>query len=1045
MSYTSIRFPICLTLLFLVLVPSGQTPAQSTGGEPGDFKQHIIDAHRPDADIPSREALGSRFAEWKASNDVLRRRAEVRGLRLPVDRLLAYDRIAAGVIGLAMRWDQRGTPIYISGEPLQRSRSTLTGTRAHDATVRAFLMTFGPLLGVAGGGETFALTHELQDESGRMHLRYTQLRDGIPIHGKEMICGVRPDGDLDLYMGRIVPDALPSSGSFALEGSAAADAARRAVADRSAGGSYPSIPGVLDRPDEAAFERCWYDDGARLRAAYHVELRPNILERWHVTVDAEHGGIIRAFNAVCADGPQKASATDLHGVARSIDTYQHQGSFYMIDASRPMFNAAGSVFPDRSLGTIITLNARNSDLQLVSHFNSTDNSWLDASAVSAHYHAGIVYEYFRTTHGRNSIDNKGSSIISVVNVTSGGAPMDNAFWNGQLMAYGNGNQAFTPLAKALDVSAHEMTHGVTEHSAGLEYLGQSGALNEAFSDIFAVMVDRDDWLLAEDVVKPSFFPSGAMRSMEDPHNGATTGQTGWQPKHMNEYQDLPESVDNGGVHINSGIINHCAYLLAQQIGREKTERIHYHALTTKLTRQSRFIDYRLAIIRSAQELLGSAEANACAAACDAVGITDGKGSDLPGDWSPVDGADRMLFTNTDPSFPAPLWIAVPPATNDQDFRSVSFTGVWSRPSISDDGSVAVFVSDEFNIHAISLVGDPNETILDNSGIWNSIAVSRDANRLAVTTISLAPEVYVIDLSGPTPVAKSFDIITPNYTNDQVPNTARFVDAMEFSLDDRLLLFDTYNEITVGGSTYGFWDINLMDVWDVDAGTYGSGRIDRIFPQDPAMNLGNPTFAKTKPTVIAFDVQLPYEGEAAVYALDYLAGDPALVAQLPANTVGYPNYASTDGLLSFTYRDPAIDVIYNVAMAPDGVTASGTPQGFIAGGIWPLWFRTGTRPVSVDRPAPAADGVFLAGNYPNPFNPTTTLRYILPAGERVTLTVHDALGRHVATLVDDRKDAGTHLAVWNGLDLHGGVLPSGVYIARIHAGGHIQTRTMHLMK
>ena len=94
--------------------------------------------------------------------------------------------------------------------------------------------------------------------------------------------------------------------------------------------------------------------------------------------------------------------------------------------------------------------------------------------------------------------------------------MDNAFWNGEFMGYGNGNQGFKPLAGALDVAGHEMTHGVIENTARLEYRNQSGALNESFADIFATLIDRDDWTLGEDVVKSNVFPSGALRSLENP-------------------------------------------------------------------------------------------------------------------------------------------------------------------------------------------------------------------------------------------------------------------------------------------------------------------------------------------------------------------------------------------------------------------------------------------------------------------------------------------------------------------------------------------------
>ncbi|NOY06834.1 MAG: M4 family metallopeptidase, partial [Chlorobi bacterium] len=264
-------------------------------------------------------------------------------------------------------------------------------------------------------------------------------------------------------------------------------------------------------------------------------------------------------------------------MTRTIDTYLYQGTYFMIDATRPMFDAQKSVFPTKTVGTIVTIDARNTDMKSLYVMNSANNTWTDKSAVSAHYNAVTTYEYFRTTFNRNSIDNKGMAIQSVVHVTSNNQPMNNAFWNGQFMAYGDG-KTWKPLAGGLDIGAHEMTHGVTGFTAGLEYVFQSGALNESISDIFGAMVDRDDWQMGEGIVPVSSFPSGALRDMADPHNGVTDkNHPAWQPSHMNEFMKLDINYDNGGVHINSGIPNHCAYLLAQAIGRDKTERIVYCA------------------------------------------------------------------------------------------------------------------------------------------------------------------------------------------------------------------------------------------------------------------------------------------------------------------------------------------------------------------------------------------------------------------------------------------------------------------------------------
>jgi hypothetical protein len=173
------------------------------------------------------------------------------------------------------------------------------------------------------------------------------------------------------------------------------------------------------------------------------------------------------------------------------------------------------------VGGIMGVDLQGHDLSAQStiYFStSTDNSWSDPSVISAHYNAAITYNYYRTVFGRNSIDDKGMTIYSIVHVTESGQPMDNAFWSSTVMCYGDGNTLFKPLAGGFDVAAHEMTHGVTQHSANLIYKDQSGALNESMSDVFASAVDSANWTIGEQVIKDfGTFPSGALRSMSDPH------------------------------------------------------------------------------------------------------------------------------------------------------------------------------------------------------------------------------------------------------------------------------------------------------------------------------------------------------------------------------------------------------------------------------------------------------------------------------------------------------------------------------------------------
>ncbi|MDP5140215.1 MAG: M4 family metallopeptidase, partial [Spirosomaceae bacterium] len=242
--------------------------------------------------------------------------------------------------------------------------------------------------------------------------------------------------------------------------------------------------------------------------------------------------------------------------------------------------------------------------------------------------------------GCGSLNGNGGNIVSVINISDeDGTGLDNAYWNGEFMGYGNGNQAFKPLAGSLDVAGHEMTHGVIENTAKLEYRNQSGALNESFADIFGVLIDRDDWTLGEDVVKPGAFPSGALRSLQDPNQGGNSlRDRGFQPKNMSQYAFLKDTPaeDNGGVHINSGIPNHAFYLFASNnaVGLARAEKVYYQVITNYLTRTSKFLDLRLAVIDASKNLYGDAVANAARQAFDQVGIVESTTSQPQPDKTP---------------------------------------------------------------------------------------------------------------------------------------------------------------------------------------------------------------------------------------------------------------------------------------------------------------------------------------------------------------------------------------------------------------------------
>lgn len=222
----------------------------------------------------------------------------------------------------------------------------------------------------------------------------------------------------------------------------------------------------------------------------------------------------------------------------------------------------------------------------------------DPAVNEAYKHSGITWDFYHELFSRNSIDNRGMPLVSSVHLGSG---FNNAFWNGSQMAYGDGDgKIFMRFTKALDVVAHEMTHGVISSESNLEYRDESGALNESFADVFGALVqqryndqkdpEKADWDMGELIMEEG----GAKRLRtfkdekafeDDPYLG-----TDPQPKHLKDKYEGTD--DNGGVHINSGIPNYAFYRTVLELGSpawEKAGKIWYQTLRN-LNPQSGFTE-----------------------------------------------------------------------------------------------------------------------------------------------------------------------------------------------------------------------------------------------------------------------------------------------------------------------------------------------------------------------------------------------------------------------------------------------------------------------
>jgi Zn-dependent metalloprotease len=246
---------------------------------------------------------------------------------------------------------------------------------------------------------------------------------------------------------------------------------------------------------------------------------------------------------------------------------------------------------------------------------------------------GATYTFYSQVYGRNSIDGAGLPMISTVHYGNG---YDNAFWNGEQMVYGDGDGTlFTAFTGPLDVTGHELTHGVTQYTAALEYYGQSGALNESVSDVFGALIKQyhlgqtsadADWLIGQGLLAPGVH-GVALRSMKEPGTAYDDPHLGKdpQPGHMDQF--VHTYRDNGGVHINSGIPNRAFYLTAAAIGGnawEKAGQVWYDTLTGgSLATSADFAAFAAATVATAAGLYGSpsAEADAVRNAWAGVGVT----------------------------------------------------------------------------------------------------------------------------------------------------------------------------------------------------------------------------------------------------------------------------------------------------------------------------------------------------------------------------------------------------------------------------------------
>lgn len=992
-------------------------------------------------------------------------KATYKTLPSPVPTLVADDPIQT-------TRGENGLPIFIQGKTaasMPDDANKAPGERALD-----YLASLRPAA-IAQPAAEFRAKSAETDEQGNLHVRLEQHYQGIPVYGGEVIAHTK-QGAFELLNGRYYPTPKLSTTTPAVS---AGEAVQKIAAHYAPGqlktgwtDEERQLVGGAEAKSELVIYHLNRDLNAE-RLAWHVVFYPNLLRREVFFVDALSGEIIHHFDhtceihpttashldiahcsdekisnvqqgtsnvhveagddgahpAVCVDGPVPASGLDLLNQNRSFGAWMAGSTIYLEDASRPMFKSGASQMPGSPVGAIVTLDAKNTSPEVQTTFDydfvkSATQTFSNKNAVSAHWNAIQSYEYYRTTHQRNSIDNVGGNIISFINVSaSNGTGMDNAFWNGAAMWYGSGKTVFNELARGLDVGGHEMTHGVIEKTANLEYQDESGALNESFADVFAVCIDRNDWRIGEDVVKAGATPNNCLRDMQDPSKGSPA-----QPTHVNEQYTGPQ--DNGGVHINSGIPNRAFYLFATNaaVGIDKAEKVYYKALRDYLVKSSQFIDCRLAVIQAANDLYGNTVANAAANAFTAVGIVGNEGGNYLGNLAPNPGADLILCATNDLNN---VQIAI---SNGTVLGSIYQEGIACRPSVTDDGRQVVFVNEEGHIIGMDLTYNGNNIEfqayeLSLNPEWRSAAISKDGQYLAALSKVSNNRVYVFEIFNSfTPF--TFFLYNPTYSQTpQITGEVQYADVLEFDYSGDYLMYDAFNKLTNSlGEDISYWDIGFLKFRENgEIATGPQPFISKLFNGLPEeSSVGNPTFAKNSPYIIAFDFIDYLNDRYDVLGANTETGDVDYL--VPNNgALGWPSYSRLDDAVIFESAANNTTHIYRRPLSGNKITGQGNAAILVQDRNWGVWFANGFRSLMVDADEAVADRFQLTAS-PNPATDAVRLSFVAGQSGPGQVLVSDLFGRAVMS----REF--TLAAGENQLELGLNGLPAGAYVVRLMING-----------
>jgi Zn-dependent metalloprotease len=581
----------------------------------------------------------------------------------------AFEKLQKEDAGVSLDWDaEEGTPRCIRGKGI--GRQSLSGSNAlaaqsvyqgtYSQRSLAVMDNLAPLYRLKSAKQEFrSKQNEESDHLGYRHQRLEQVHQGIPVLGGDVSVHFDPQNSPYQVNGKYIPD-LTLSVTPSISANQAVDAAKADfIANK---GAAANAIALVSGPDLVV-----YALGDSPVLAYQIVIRTRPDNTWKYWINAQTGAVVRSVSTVCKiAAPTKTGGTAATltgtrsagegGAVVSFAGWTQNGVYYMYDPANyyylwnannsatatapttPTLDAvqaiadsatADSTSPAGTAGLVASF----TDPSTYAYRSSANWGTTDPTEVSIAVNMGKVFEYYRTVHNRNGVNGAngaaGKAVAAVVHFDKNYV---NAYWDGTAMYFGDGDNVQSTSLGVLDVCGHELTHGVTEFSANLNYQDESGALNESFSDVMGETIEfyaqpdgravypndtpgAADWKLGEDC----WLEGSCLRDMRNPASTVTMNSGYQQPsKYGGTYWQnyKTDTSDNGGVHQNSGPQNFFYYLLSDGgsgtndglsysvtgIGIINARLVAYRALTVYCTATTDYKGARDAWVSAANDL-----------------------------------------------------------------------------------------------------------------------------------------------------------------------------------------------------------------------------------------------------------------------------------------------------------------------------------------------------------------------------------------------------------------------------------------------------------